>query len=79
MRIPTIEEVYAAKAEVAKRLKGHGELAGIGIVTRDGRLLVQVSWRNLPPEAAAIDRVGDVEVAHQAVGTIHPLPPDDTA
>ena len=79
MPIPTLDEVRAAKAEIAKRLKGHGELAGVGIVSRDGRLLVQVNWRNMPPEVAAIDRVGDVEVAHQVLGTIRPLPPDDTA
>ncbi len=79
MRIPTLDEVRAAKAELANRLKGHGELAGIGIGQRDGRLLVQVNWRVLPPEAAAIDRVGDIEVCHQVVGTVRPLPPDDTA
>jgi len=79
MTIPTLDEVRAAKAEIAKRLEGHGELAGVGIGKRDGRLVVQVNWRNLPPEAAAIDRVGDVEIAHQVVGTIRPLPPDDTA
>jgi len=67
---PTIEEVREAKAELIRRLIGHSAFAGAGIGQYDGRLVVNVNWRALPPEIDRPRRVGNVNVTHHEVGTI---------
>ena len=73
MADPTIEEVRRAKDKLREALRGHTELAGIGIGKKDGKLCVQVNWRKLPPAADQTERIGDVDVAHTEVGSIQPL------
>jgi hypothetical protein len=67
---PTLEEIREAKTELIRRLSGHSDFAGAGIGQNDGRFVVKVNWRALPPEADRPWRVGNVEVTHHEVGTI---------
>jgi hypothetical protein len=70
MEEPTLEDIRKAKAELIRRLSGHADFAGAGIGQNDGRFVVRVNWRALPPEADRPRRVGNVAVTHHEVGTI---------
>jgi len=71
---PTLEEVRDAKAEIIRRLKGHGDFVGAGIGRgRDGKLVVQVNWRVAPAGLAPPARIGKVAVTHQVVGSLKPF------
>jgi hypothetical protein len=73
MTLPTIEDVRAAKAEVSRLLKAHANFAGAGIGRAGDRLVVHVNWRALPEGVTLPERIGNVEVTHNVVGTIRPL------
>jgi hypothetical protein len=71
---PTLDDVRDAKAAVIRQLKKHGDFLGAGIGRgKDGRLVVQVNWRALPAGIERPERIGNVEVTHQAVGTLKPF------
>jgi hypothetical protein len=43
----------------------------VGIGQKDGRLVVQVNWRKLPPDiVTSLDHIGDIEIRHQEVGDV---------
>jgi hypothetical protein len=65
-----LEKLRQAKAEMIERLAGRADFAGVGIGRHDGRLVLKVNWRALPPPADRPDKIGDVEVTHHAVGNI---------
>jgi hypothetical protein len=71
MTEPAFEDVRKAKAAMIERLRSHADFAGAGIGRKDGRLVLKVNWRVLPPEAERPDKIGDFEVTHHAVGNIH--------
>jgi len=73
MTLPTIDDVRAAKAEVSRLLKSHANFAGVGIGRKDDRFVVHVNWRALPEGLKLPERIGNVEVTHNVVGTIRPL------
>jgi hypothetical protein len=73
MTFPTIDDARNAKAEIARLLKGHVELAGVGIGREGGRLVVHVNWRTLPKDVALPECIGTVGVTHHVVGQIRPL------
>lgn len=69
-----MDEVRDAKAAVIRQFRQHGDFLGAGIGRgKDGRLVVQVNWRALPAGIERPDRIGSVEVTHQAIGTIVPF------
>lgn len=70
MTEPALEQLRKAKAEMIELLRGHADFAGAGIGRHDGRLVLKVNWRVLPPQAERPSKIGDVEVTHHAVGTI---------
>jgi hypothetical protein len=68
---PKIEDVREAKDQLIKLLKAHRDFAGVGIGQKDGRLVVQVNWRKLPPDiVTSLDHIGDIEIRHQEVGDV---------
>jgi hypothetical protein len=67
---PALDDVRAAKDELIRRLKGHRHFAGAGIGRQDGRLVVKVNWRVLPPESDRPQHMGKIAVTHHEVGTI---------
>jgi hypothetical protein len=71
---PTLEEVRAAKDAIVSALKDHRDFAGAGIGRGpDGHLVVQVNWRTEPAGIARPERVGNVAVTHQVVGSLKPF------
>jgi hypothetical protein len=66
----TLDDVRDAKAELIKRLKGRPDFVGAGIGLHNGRLVVKVNWRALPPETDRPQWVGKIEVTHHEVGNI---------
>jgi hypothetical protein len=66
----TLDDVRDAKAELIKRLRGRPDFVGAGIGLHDGRLVVRVNWRSLPPEADRPQWVGKIAVTHHEVGAI---------
>jgi hypothetical protein len=70
MRKLRLDDVRQAKAELIERLKGLPNFVGAGIGVHNGRLVIRVNWRALPPEAHRPQRVGKIEVTHHEVGDI---------
>jgi hypothetical protein len=72
----TLDEVREVKAELVKRLKGHANLAGVGIGLHNGKLVIRVNWRVLPSESERLEKLGDVEITHHEVGSVRPQSED---
>lgn len=70
MDLPTFDEVHQAKTEIVEMFKNRENFLGAGIGQRDGRFVVRVNWRLLPPRIALPDHVGRVKVEHHKVGSV---------